>query len=213
MARLDRTGRIHNRDNRNCQKVLADSLFTPHQFLRPLEAIRLEHDRQLLLCERLLQLANDQEVGPVAQVLENLLAYLTSDLPLHAMDEEEDLFPLMKLRCHPGDGFDAVLAQLEFEHSVEKVLAHHIVIDLKEIAGARALSSSMRIFADLQSFTECQQRHLAWENGTVLPLASKWLTPADLAEMGRNMAARRGITMIPQNVDLHGFSGVWALDR
>ena len=213
MARLDRTGRMYNSDNRNCQKVLADSLFTPDRFLRPLEVIRLEHDRQLLLCERLLQLANDQEVGPVAQVTETLLSYLTSDLPLHAMDEEEDLFPLMKLRCHPGDGFDAVLAKLEFEHSVEKVLAQHIVIDLREIVGARALRSSMRIFADLRCFTECQQRHLAWENGMVLPLADKWLTPADLAEMGRNMAARRGITVIPQNVDSHGFSGVWALDR
>ena len=194
MARLDRTGRMHNSDNRNCQKMLADSLFTPDQFLRPLEAIRLEHDLQLLLCERLLKLANDQEVGSVAQVAETLLAYLTSDLPLHAMDEEEDLFPLLKLRCHPGDGFDAVLAQLEFEHSVDKVLAHHIVIDLKEIAGARALSSSMRFFADLRSFAECQRRHLAWENGVVLPLAGKRLTPPDLAEMGRNMAARRGIT-------------------
>ncbi len=123
-----------------------------------------------------------------------MLANLTNDFPLHAMDEEEDLFRLLKLRCRPDDEFDAILTQLEFEHSTDKVLAHHIVIDLKEIAVATALSSSMRVFADLRSFAECQRRHLACENGVVLPLAGKRLTPADLAEMGRNMAARRGIT-------------------
>ncbi len=168
-------------------------MLTPDQFLRPLDVIRSEHEHQGLVCDRLGELANDQQVGPVAQVAETLIAYLTSDLPLHAMDEEEDLFRLLKLRCRPDDGFDAILAQLEFEHSTDKVLAHHIVIDLKEIAAARTLNSPMRIFVDLRTFADAQRRHLARENGVVLPLAGKRLTLADLAEMGRNMAARRGI--------------------
>ena len=42
-----------------------------------------------------------------------------------------------------------------------------------------------------RAFSVFQRRHLAWENGTVLPLARKRLTAADQADMGRRMADRR----------------------
>lgn len=163
------------------------------QFLFPLDFIRSEHDRQVALYDRLAELANDYQLGPVSKEAETLIAFLTEDLPLHGKDEEEDLFRLLKLRCRPEDGFDGILAQLEFEHSLDTVLAHHIVIDLEAIADRKTLESPMRIFMNLRTFVEAQRRHLAWENGVVLPLAQKRLDPGDLEEMGRNMAARRGM--------------------
>ncbi len=39
--------------------------FTPDQFLRPLDVIRSEHDRQLLVCDRIENLANDRQLEPV----------------------------------------------------------------------------------------------------------------------------------------------------
>ena len=168
-------------------------MFNPDQFLQPLDIILSEHDRQLLFCDRFVELANERQPESVREKTEMLLAFLTKDLPLHALDEEQNLFPLMKLRCRPDDGFDAVLAQLEFEHSVDKVLAQHIVIDLKEIAGVRTPDQPMRLFGNLHTFEQCQRRHLAWENSVVLPLACKRLRSADLEQMGRSMAARRGL--------------------
>ncbi len=173
--------------------TIAAESFTPGQFLRPLDVIRSEHDRQRLLYDRLAELAKDRQLEPVMEEVETVIAFFTEDLPLHGRDEEEDLFRLLQLRCRPDDGLDAILAQLEFEHSLDKVLAHHIVIDLREIASERAPESPMRIFMELRTFTEAQQRHLAWENEVVLPLAGRWLRPEDLEEMRRNMAARRGL--------------------
>lgn len=37
--------------------TIAAESFTPDQFLRPLDVIRSEHDRQLLLYDRLVELA------------------------------------------------------------------------------------------------------------------------------------------------------------
>lgn len=167
--------------------------FAAERFLSPLDLIRSEHDRQLALYDRLDELANDEQLRPVSKEAETLIVFLTEDLPLHGKDEEEDLFRLLKLRCRPVDGFDGILEQLEFEHSLDRVLAHHIVIDLEAIADRRTLENPIRIFMNLRTFVETQRRHLAWENAVVLPLARKRLSPKDLEEMGRNMAARRAI--------------------
>ena len=173
--------------------AIAAQSFAPEQFLHPLDVIRSEHDRQLLVCDRLVELAKDFQLEPVAEEAETLLAYLTEQLSLHDKDEDDDLFRLMKLRCHPDDGFDRILAQLKFEHKLDKVLAHFIAIDLKKLTGRRGPEPPMRLFMDLRTFTEAQRRHIAWENSVVLPLARKRLTAEDLETMGRNMAARRGI--------------------
>ena len=165
----------------------------PDQFLNPLDVIWREHERQHLLSDWLSELANSLRPDPVVTETATLLSYLTQDLPLHLRDEDEDLFPMLKHRCRPEDGFGRIMAQLSYEHALDKVLVCHIVIDLKEIA-SETVASPNRLFISLHTFAEVQRRHLAWENGVVLPLACKRLSPKDLEEMGRNMAARRGIS-------------------
>ncbi len=170
--------------------------FAAKQFLSPLDFIWSEHGRQLMLYDWLGELVNDEQLGPISKEAEKLIAFLTEDLLLHDKDEEEDLFRLLTLRCRPEDGFDGILKELEFEHSLDRVLALHIVIDLEVIADRRTLESPMRMFVNVRTFVEAQRRHLAWENGVVLPLAQKRLEPGDLEEMGRNMAARRGMAYL-----------------
>ncbi len=49
------------------------------------------------------------------------------------------------------------------------------------------------MFADyVRVFTMLQRRHHALENTVVLPLAYERLTPEDMTELSRRMAARRG---------------------
>lgn len=166
--------------------------FTPDQFLRPLDVIRSEHDRQLLVCDRVEKLAHDRRLESVLEEAEMLMAYFTKDLPLHCKDEEEDLFRILRLRCGPEDRIDGILAELDRDHATEMFLAHSIVVDLKAVVG-RALDNPWSLFDDLRVFAEGQRRHVAWENRAVLPLALKRLRPEDLEEMGRNMMVRRGI--------------------
>jgi len=166
--------------------------FTPDQFFRPLDVIRTEHDRQLVISTRLIELATTCRLTPLIGAAESLLAYLTKELPLHYKDEEDDLFPLLTRHCPAEDEIGSILAELEKYHAVEHFLASHLVIDLKSMVVERGSDPLTSIFAQLRIFAEGQRRHLSWENHAVLPLARKRLPAEELVEMGRNMAKRRG---------------------
>jgi hypothetical protein len=52
-----------------------------------------------------------------------------------------------------------------------------------------------------QAMSEFQRRHIAWENGVLLPLAKRRLTAGDIADLGRAMAGRRGVTLDSEESD------------
>ena len=168
---------------------------SPDQFLRPLHLIRVEHERQLTIGKELSRLAYLGKIGTVTEFGGSLLAFFTEDLPLHHRDEEEDLFRMLRFNCPPKDHIEPVLEELDRDHAAEKYLMRLIVIDLDRTLGGKKLESSAFFFDNLGLFARRQERHLAWENDLVLPLASKRLCPVDLEELGRNMAARRSITL------------------
>ncbi len=132
-------------------------------------------------------------VGSVQEESETLLTFLTLDLLLHHKDEEDDLFPMLRLRCKPEDQIDGILAQLDRHHATESFLMRDIAVDLQVFVDGRDLESPARFLGSLCVFAEGQRRHLSWENKVVLPLAGKRLTPKDLESLGRKMAVRRGI--------------------
>jgi iron-sulfur cluster repair protein YtfE (RIC family) len=169
------------------------SSLTPGTFLSPLDAILLEHDRQRVIADWLLEFANKQQLSPVLKEAEALLAFLTHDLLLHHKDEEDDLFPMLRLRCKPEDQIGGILAELDRDHAAESFLIRDIAVDLRVIVDGTDLESPARFLGSLCVFAEGQRRHLSWENKAVLPLAGKRLTPKDLEALGRNMAARWGI--------------------
>lgn len=165
----------------------------PEAFRRPLDVIRLEHERQARLCDRLEALAAESRSAPEAGCVEALLAYLSEDLAWHTEDEERDLFPMLRARCTPEDGIEEILDQLSREHDLDRDLAGFLIGDLEACAGRLTPLPPLRFFINARAFAETQRRHLGWENGLVLPLARKRLRPDDLDALGRNMAARRGI--------------------
>ena len=163
----------------------------PQAFLDPLGFIREDHFRQLRLCNLMDAFSYRLEVAPINELAGTLMAFLERDLALHTLDEEEDLFPLLRLRCQPEGGVDEVLRQLSREHELDKDLVDFIVADLKALAQGLKLSHPMRLLMNIREFAEIQRRHLTWENRVVLPLARQKLTKEDLVGMGRHMAARR----------------------
>ncbi len=168
---------------------------SPDQFLQPLCLIRAEHERQLIIGKELFRLASVRDIDSVIEIGGSLLAFFTEDLLLHHQDEEADLFRILRFICPPKDHIELVLEELERDHAVESYLMRLIVIDLKRVLGGRKLESAPFFFDSLNLFARDHERHLAWENEVVLPLASKRLSSDDLEELGMNMAARRRITL------------------
>jgi hemerythrin-like domain-containing protein len=163
----------------------------PEAFLDPLEIIRNDHFRQLRMCNVIDAFTQRLEVEPVKELAGALLEFLRADLPRHSQDEEQDLFPALKRRCLPEDGIDEVLRQLVREHDLDRDLIDFIVDDLEALADGVRLNNPVRLLMNVREFSEMQRRHLTREDRVVLPLARQRLTPEDLTEIGRNMAARR----------------------
>ena len=171
----------------------------PDEFLRPLDVILLEHNRQLTISEWLLPHVDYQKLEPLEENATALLGFLTEDLLLHHKDEEDDLFPLLRHRCEPEDDIEGILTELNRDHATEGFLVRDIAVDLRAIIEGKKPEAAARFFESLYIFAEGQQRHLWWENKMVLPIASSRLTHQDFEALGRNMAARR-------RIDYPGFS-------
>lgn len=167
----------------------------PRELMRsPLDWFFAEHYRHRQFC-RLLSDAAEAHVfdGPR---LERLLGFMRRDLALHIVDEEEDLFPLLRRRALAEDNIDTVLGQLAAEHRADADQARMVQAHLEaclESRSAPGLDPEAR--KAMQNLAKHEFRHLALENAVVLPIARLRLTEDDLAAMGRRLAARRGIVL------------------
>ncbi|MCY6380164.1 hemerythrin domain-containing protein [Hoeflea prorocentri] len=170
------------------------------QFLTPLQYILTDHFRQRTLCQVMEEFAeggafDEDKVGAA-------LHFMMSDFSLHVIDEEEDLFPLLRQRAMPEDDIEEVLDDLSAEHATDRTDADDITGILRD-----AIETGGKGFpgADgsewLRRFAKNERRHLIVENAIVMPLARARLSAADLRSLGRRMAARRGIEY-PGKVDV-----------
>ncbi len=157
----------------------------------PIEFLFAEHDRQRVLCAALVRLADHPGAADAAENAAFALGYLENDLPLHIADEEEDLFPLLARRATPEDDIATILAILNDEHEVDRKYHARLIEPLRAIAAGQAPQDAVEFAHMARAFSEFQRRHLAWENGTVLPLARKRLTATDQAAMADAMTGRR----------------------
>jgi hemerythrin-like domain-containing protein len=164
---------------------------------RPLEFLLADHHRQRSLCHLLDGLAD--AAAPDAAIVDTAIGYIEQDLALHIIDEEEDLFPLLRRRARPEDDVERVLGLLSREHVEDDRLAGLILSGLcrSGLGGGAGtpddLTSECR--AALRAFARRQRRHIAVENAIVMPLAELRLSAKDRAGLARRMAARRGISL------------------
>ena len=162
-------------------------------FRHPLEFIFAEHDRQRIICAVIERLAEDLQASDARANVAHVLDHLENALPLHIADEEQDLFPLLWKRCIDDDGIEELLALLQKEHKEDVDHCAALLEPLRVLAAGGQPANATEFIALALGFARFQRRHLGWENGTILPLAERRLTDDDKAELGRSMAARRGI--------------------
>jgi hemerythrin-like domain-containing protein len=128
--------------------------------------------------------------------METARVYFKQAAPQHTLDEEESLFPRLRAASDPQAA--AALALLEHLHSDHQAAAEmHREVDalvrrwLAE--GVLATELAERLAERLDSLSAIYQQHIAVEEAQVFPLAGRVLSPSELEQMGREMAARRGI--------------------
>tara|TARA_R110000737_G_scaffold176258_1_gene201335 strand:- start:508 stop:1068 length:561 start_codon:yes stop_codon:yes gene_type:complete len=165
----------------------------PTELLRePLVWFFAEHYRHRSVCKRLRELA--KTVAFDEDALRDVLRFLDSDLPLHIIDEEDDLFPLLRRRCEADDQIEKVLGMLSGEHASDlhdaSAVKSLIVLALNDHRGPAGYAEAPQI---ILPFCRSQERHIAVENAVVLPIARARLSETDLRSLGRRLAARRGL--------------------
>lgn len=173
--------------------LLRDPVPGAEAFLHPIEFLAGEHERQLSICAVLERLLHNPRHGVSQAQLQAVREYLANDLPLHMLDEEEDLFPLLRRCCPAEDNIQEVFALLREEHRADAALKEELCRDLDVLIRGQAFSDPARFLMNAFAFTEIQRRHLAWENAVILPRARRHLSEADCAGLGQRMAARRGL--------------------
>lgn len=167
-------------------------------FHNPLEFIEREHSRYKEICRLIL---DEQVIDRLCYKKENALViflhdYFVTDLPNHILDEETNLFPLMRRRSSMEHDAGPLLDQVCKEHDFDKELTDFIIRDLGRMHRGRQLTNPLRLALNLQTFAEGLIRHTNWENLTILPMAKKILNADDMSTLGHAMAARRGFSDI-----------------
>lgn len=158
----------------------------------PLEWLFAEHFRHRQWCKLIERLARSGAWDGAA--LEAAIDFLRNDMPLHILDEEEDLFPLLRRRAQPEDDIERILGILSADHRIDLDRVAHL---LQGLTRARDSQKAPGLDGDLRAlmldFVAMERRHVALENAIVIPLARLRLRLSDLSALSRRLAARRGL--------------------
>jgi hemerythrin-like domain-containing protein len=165
-----------------------------HLLAEPLEWFFVEHFRHRQLCDVIDEVAKATVFD--RERITGIVDFLRHDLPLHVIDEEEDLFPLLRRRCLPEDELEQVLGRLSAEHREDVETARAVRTILEDCLARRSapgLDPAAR--KSMQAFASQERRHLGLENAVVLPIARLRLSQKDLRTLGARLAARRGLVI------------------
>lgn len=124
------------------------------------------------------------------------LEYFRTAAPRHTADEEESLFPLLRASDDPAArAAMEVVRALEADHAAAD--ATHAAVDSwyrRWIeAGSLAAPEAQELSRALAALRELYQRHIAVEDRELFPLAGRVLSREQLAQLGEEMAQRRGL--------------------
>ena len=163
-------------------------------FDSPLDMLHACHDRIMDQCSTLQKLMQylpmhgcDTQAQQAAQAI---LRYFDTAGQHHHQDEEVDLFPL--LRTTNNADADELMDQLLGEHQAMDALWANLRSQLQTVAEGKSAELERKVVAD---FSLAYGRHVMLENMKLLPLAERLLKDEQLHDIGKKMAARRGVTI------------------
>ncbi len=170
-----------------------------HGFDEPLGLLSDCHRRIERFLNVLDKVAAEFRVGPLTPeavaAVRTVKQYFAKAAPKHTADEEESLFPRMKAaaaargeRCEPIDRLEADHEAADALHAeVDELLAAWLEKGSLPAERARTLRGHIEALQGLY------RAHIHVEDAEVFPLAAELLSPDELASVGREMKARRGL--------------------
>lgn len=167
-----------------------EAIFDTGDSMDPISAFEVDHVLKLGLCDVLESIADALPHTADASLATIAARILRNGLPEHVALEEDHLFPMLRRRNAADQACQKVLLQLEHEHGSDESFAHEIADELDQIAQAQAPKNAEMLGYMLRGFFVSLRRHIRWENATVIPLARRTLTEADLFELRAVVAGR-----------------------
>lgn len=157
----------------------------------PLNWLFAEHYRHRQLCRLMEDMAKSATYDEAT--INEAIQFLGHDMPLHVLDEEEDLFPLLRRRATPDDDLEHVLGVLSGQHRGDREHIESLLAQLiKAQKDRKAPSRDVALRGSIFDFVAHERQHVALENAVVLPIARLRLQAADLEALSARLAARRG---------------------
>ncbi len=164
----------------------------------PVDLITDDHWRQRAMLADLADYAQVEEPDPERAAA--LLLWLNAEVSVHALDEDDDLLPLLRRRAEPDDDIEAIIGRLQLEHARARARAELVRQALEGVASdGAALDEPDR--ALIRDHVAQELRHLIFENAVILPLARARLSPSDRRSLALRMAARRGYCLWPRKTN------------
>lgn len=155
----------------------------------PLDYLETENYRVRALLSLLARIGSEPRAGSRFAIAHLAINFILSDLARHVLDEDEGLFPLLRIRCGSADGLERILEMVSKEPARDAAECLAIVSELETVRIDRTIGDSLRVA--LKRFIESQRRVLALEDTIVLPLARRRLTDSDRSCLSRNIRDRR----------------------
>jgi hemerythrin-like domain-containing protein len=174
---------------RGTGKALAIGSVDPRLMDEPIEYLEAEHYRLRAVLSMLERLGSETRSDVRAATAQLVVDFIRSDLALHVTDEEEGLFPLLRMRCEISDGLDRILKRVAGEPARSSATCAAVAHRLESARPDQAIDGGLRIA--IESFVESQRRLLALEDTSVLPLARQRLTDADQRWLSQHISERR----------------------
>lgn len=164
----------------------------------PIEYLVADHYRQRAVLNLVDTLARGRTTPAIRRrIAIEVTTFMRVDLARHVADEEQDVFPLLRRRVAEGDDAIGILEQLRLEHEADERAGRGLVEGLALAVERPNAELPVGLKVVAHGFVEGQRRHLAWENAIIIPILRRCLTAADVVELARRMARRRGISLGP----------------
>jgi hemerythrin-like domain-containing protein len=173
-----------------------------HGFAEPLGLLSDCHRRIERFLDGLIAISEEAQGNKLSDVqrqqFEVGLRYFREAAPKHTLDEEESLFP--RLRLHKDGESLAAFALLDGLHAdhTEAEIKHQRVDDLGRgwLADEQLSPDNARIFISLlKELRAIYEKHIAVEDNELFPLAGRILDRTELEAIAREMAVRRGLVV------------------
>jgi hemerythrin-like domain-containing protein len=153
----------------------------------PLEIIAHDHILQIQICDAMERIADGLPDDIDRRLCVQVATCLKYDLPIHHLEEETGLFPLLLQRADPARQIGLVLDRLASEHDMDAEFAGEIAESLDLLGRGERVTNSEMIGYMLRGFFERYRRHIHWEEELVMPIARECLSAVDLNALSKQM--------------------------